>query len=64
MMIRLFSSYPEGVSFAILIMNLTVPHIDRYTRRSLYGGKVGKRDKRRNEKNADPQTSRSAKKEG
>ncbi len=30
--IRVFSSgYPEGVSYAILIMNLTVPLIDKYT---------------------------------
>ncbi|MBN2221580.1 MAG: RnfABCDGE type electron transport complex subunit D [Vallitaleaceae bacterium] len=30
-LIRLFGSYPEGVSFAIIIMNLTVPLIDRFT---------------------------------
>jgi len=30
-LIRLFGSYPEGVSFAIIIMNLTVPLINRYT---------------------------------
>jgi electron transport complex protein RnfD len=29
--IRLWGSYPEGVSFAILIMNALVPLIDRYT---------------------------------
>lgn len=29
--IRLVGSYPEGVSFAIIIMNLTVPLIDRFT---------------------------------
>lgn len=29
--IRLFGGYPEGVSYAILIMNLTVPLIDKYT---------------------------------
>lgn len=28
-LIRLFGSLPEGVSFAILIMNLLVPHIER-----------------------------------
>ncbi|MDR0595941.1 MAG: RnfABCDGE type electron transport complex subunit D, partial [Clostridiales Family XIII bacterium] len=39
MMIRLFGAYPEGVSFAILIMNLVVPHIDRATRRPLYGSR-------------------------
>nr|WP_212505761.1 RnfABCDGE type electron transport complex subunit D [Anaerotalea alkaliphila] len=30
-LVRLFGGYPEGVSFAILIMNLFVPIIDRYT---------------------------------
>ncbi len=30
-LIRLFGAYPEGVSFAIIIMNLAVPLIDRYT---------------------------------
>ncbi|MCM8781535.1 MAG: RnfABCDGE type electron transport complex subunit D [Candidatus Omnitrophica bacterium] len=29
--IRKFSGYPEGVSYSILIMNATVPIIDRYT---------------------------------
>ncbi|MBN1295994.1 RnfABCDGE type electron transport complex subunit D [bacterium] len=29
--IRLFGGYPEGVAFAILLMNATVPLIDRYT---------------------------------
>jgi len=29
--IRLFGGYPEGTSYAILIMNLTVPLIDKYT---------------------------------
>jgi len=31
MMIRYFGAYPEGTSFAILIMNCAVPLIDRYT---------------------------------
>lgn len=30
MVIRLFGGYPEGVSFAIIIMNLFVPLIDKY----------------------------------
>jgi len=29
--IRLYTNYPEGASFAILIMNVMVPLIDRYT---------------------------------
>jgi len=38
MMIRLYGSYPEGVSFAILFMNIVTPHIDNLSRRKLYGG--------------------------
>jgi electron transport complex protein RnfD len=40
--IRKFGGYPEGVSYSILIMNLFVPLIERYTRPSIYG-KVKKR---------------------
>lgn len=36
-LIRLFGGYPEGVSFAILLMNACTPLIDRYTRPKLYG---------------------------
>ncbi len=30
-LIRTFGSYPEGVSFAILLMNILTPYIDRFT---------------------------------
>lgn len=33
MLIRLWGGYPEGVSYAILLMNLLTPLIDRYTYR-------------------------------
>lgn len=36
-LIRLFGGYPEGVSFAILIMNLFVPLIDKYTLPKIFG---------------------------
>lgn len=36
--IRYFGTYAEGVSFAILIMNLTVWYIDRYTKPKRFGG--------------------------
>lgn len=36
--IRLFAAYPEGVSFAILLMNLATPLIDRYTPVKAFGG--------------------------
>ena len=37
--IRSFSAYPEGVSFAILIMNAFVPLIDKYAVQRCYGEK-------------------------
>ena len=37
MIIRLFASYPEGVSFAILFMNAMTPLIDRFAERQYYG---------------------------
>lgn len=37
--IRLWASYPEGVSFAILLMNILNPYIDSMTSRKLFGGK-------------------------
>lgn len=36
--IRLFGSYPEGVSFSIVVMNILVPLIDRYTVPVSFGG--------------------------
>ena len=38
-LIRYFGSYPEGVSFAILIMNLLVWYIDKLTMPRRFGGK-------------------------
>ncbi len=35
--IRMWGSYPEGVSFAILLMNILTPYIDNLTRRPLFG---------------------------
>ena len=37
MLIRIFGPYPEGVSFAILLMNILTPHIDRWTRTHING---------------------------
>jgi electron transport complex protein RnfD len=36
-LIRTFGGYPEGVSYSILIMNLTVPIIDRMTMPRVFG---------------------------
>lgn len=35
--IRKYGGYPEGVSYSILLMNLCVPLIERYTRPGIYG---------------------------
>ncbi len=40
--IRLWGGYPEGVSYAILIMNAATPLIDRYTKNRVYGTNLGK----------------------
>ena len=39
MLIRQFGSYPEGCSFAILIMNAVTPLINRWTQPKPFGGK-------------------------
>ena len=39
MMIRYFGSYPEGVSFAILIMNSVVPLLNRWFKQPKFGRK-------------------------
>jgi len=38
--IRIFGGYPEGTSYAILLMNMTVPLIDRATMPRLFGAKA------------------------
>lgn len=37
-LIRLFGGLPEAVMYAILLMNATVPHINRYTQPRRFGG--------------------------
>ncbi len=37
-LIRVYGNYPEGVSFAILFMNILTPHINTWTRRKPFGG--------------------------
>lgn len=36
--IRFYSNYPEGVSFAILLMNILSPYIEKATAKKLFGG--------------------------
>ena len=42
MVIRVYGNYPEGVSFAILLMNVIAPHIDSLTKSKPFGGVVAK----------------------
>ena len=35
---RLYTNMPEGVSYAILLMNVAVPLIDRYSKPKRFGG--------------------------
>ncbi|MDO4739836.1 MAG: RnfABCDGE type electron transport complex subunit D [Eubacteriales bacterium] len=35
--IRAFGAYPEGVTYAILLMNIATPLIDKFTRHKIYG---------------------------
>lgn len=43
MVIRLWGGYPEGISFAILLMNAATPLIDRYTVPTPFGARVPKK---------------------
>jgi electron transport complex protein RnfD len=38
-LIRKYGSYPEGVSFSILVMNILSPYIERWTQKKALGGK-------------------------
>ena len=40
-LIRVFGGYPDGVAFAVLLMNLCVPLIDLYTQPPIFGMKDG-----------------------
>jgi electron transport complex protein RnfD len=37
LMIRQYGGYPDGVAFAVLLMNLCVPLIDMYTQPRVFG---------------------------
>jgi len=41
-LIRYFGSYPAGVSFAILFMNILTPYIEKWTRRRVFAHEGGK----------------------
>ncbi len=39
--IRTWGGYPDGIAFAVLLMNLSAPYIDRFTVPTIYGAKTG-----------------------
>jgi electron transport complex protein RnfD len=46
--IRKFGSYPEGVSFSILIMNILTPYIDMITKTKPLGAKKPVKEAKKN----------------
>lgn len=44
--IRTFGSYPEGVSFSILLMNVLTPYIEQLTRNKVFGAKEAVKNER------------------
>ena len=41
--IRIFGGYPEGVAYAISLMNMTVPLIDKFTMPKVFGADFGRK---------------------
>jgi electron transport complex protein RnfD len=41
--IRAFGGYPDGVAFAVLLMNVCVPFIDNYTQPRVFGHQKAKK---------------------
>ena len=48
--IRKFASLPEGISYAILIMNILVPYINKLTLKKPFGYVKPKREEKTDEK--------------
>ncbi|MDE5853920.1 MAG: RnfABCDGE type electron transport complex subunit D, partial [Ruminococcus sp.] len=44
--IRHFGSFPEGVSFSILLMNILTPYIEQLTRTKVFGAKEAENNER------------------
>jgi len=45
-LIRVFGGYPDGLAFAVLLMNLVTPIIDMLTQPPVFGASAGKKDQR------------------
>lgn len=44
--IRNYGSYPEGVSYAILLMNILTPYIEQHTRNKVFGAKEAEKNEK------------------
>ena len=44
MLIRAYGSYPEGVTYGILLMNIAAPLLDRAMPRHIYGHAKAKKE--------------------
>jgi electron transport complex protein RnfD len=42
--IRTFGAYPDGIAFAVLLMNIAAPLIDVYTQPPVFGHKIKRGD--------------------
>ncbi len=49
MLIRLFGSLPEGVSYSIVLMNILTPHIESLTRTKTFGAAKARKERGQNE---------------
>ena len=49
MLIRLFGSLPEGVSYSIVLMNILTPHIESLTRSKTFGFIKARKERKRSE---------------
>lgn len=43
-LIRVFGGYPDGVAFAVIILNIAAPFIDQYTQPAVFGRKAKQND--------------------
>nr|WP_307838957.1 RnfABCDGE type electron transport complex subunit D [Deefgea sp. CFH1-16] len=48
-LIRTFGGYPDGVAFAVLILNIAAPFIDQYTQPAVFGRKTEANSRRKTE---------------
>ncbi|WP_410497511.1 electron transport complex subunit RsxD [Chitinibacter sp. S2-10] len=55
-LIRTYGGYPDGVAFAVIIMNIATPFIDQYTQPAVFGRKAEQSTRRKTEQNVSRKT--------